>query len=110
MIDGNPIIAEDDAISTDGDRSEQPLEIDLDHVAGMTRVSRVSAEEKSMRMRRNSDQKQILCKWEVGDLDLQLDRLQLCYAIYPSTSILSGKKKCEIVRELFNFARKWRHL
>ena len=59
MIDGNPIIAEDDAISTDGDRSEQPLEIDLDHVAGVTRVS---AEEKSMRMRRNSDQKQILCK------------------------------------------------
>jgi len=59
VIDGNPIIAEDDAISTDGDRSEQPLEIDLDHVAGVTRVS---AEEKSMRMRRNSDQKQILCK------------------------------------------------
>jgi len=62
VIDGNPIIAEDDAISTDGDRSEQPLEIDLDHVAGVTGVSRVSAEEKSMRMRRNSDQKQILCK------------------------------------------------
>jgi len=56
--DGHHAAGDEDAGSNIGDRSDQPLEIDLDHVGPPTHDD--TAQCKSVR--RSSDQKQILCK------------------------------------------------
>ena len=56
--DGHHAAGDEDAGSNIGDRSDQPLEIDLDHVGPPPHDD--TAQCKSVR--RSSDQKQILCK------------------------------------------------
>ena len=54
--DGGGAVADDDCGSSCGDPPEQPLEIDLDHVAKEEKETSLKS------VRRTTDQKQILCK------------------------------------------------
>ena len=56
--DGHHAAVDEDGGSNIGDRSDQPLEIDLDHVPHENPENASSCQT----VRRSSDQKQILCK------------------------------------------------